>query len=252
MLMRHSQTIVLLAGLAAAIVGIFYAHKEPYSGIAAGAVSIACAIGIVQAYRQAREAAHTKSILSNLARSSPPSPQWKDKVRELVRLSARSHGFVLRTMRFTTSDPDDPNADAICVFGSLNGSSPEVTGVLVITPEDYAELSTLPEQRLTPAIEQLVYGAITSDSSDLLEMGTLENSVVAFYRLAKYGEGGFRVEASFDEASGAITIRAGDMDVTFARDELTKLCATPAILRDLRIAKTVQEREPSLARYNIT
>src|ERR1700692_1197415 len=99
----------------------------------------------------------------------------------------------------------------------------------------------MPERQVAPAVEQLVYGTLPSDLSKQT-IDSLTNSVLGLYELARYQEsGGFRVQRTTSGDGKAMTIKAGDIEVAFASNELNRLCAMPTILRDLSIAKTVQE-----------
>jgi hypothetical protein len=247
MLTRHLQTVVLLAGLVSAIIGIFFAKQEPYTGIAAGAASIACAISIWQSYRQARDARHSKEMLQNLVRSSPSSKLSIDKLRELVISKAKSHGFIFRQMVSTRSDSYDPEADTIFVFRSPDDASSTITGILVIPPATYSDISTLPEKQVALAVEKIVNGKLSPDLNEETR-DALTNSVLGLASLANYGEG-FSVKRTTNGEGTAMTLTAGKIEVSFVGDYLRRLCAMPAILRDLSIAKTVNEQQSSLAEY---
>ena|ERR1700677_4923707 len=138
--MKYTQTVVLVLGVIAAILGIYAAEKAPYTDIAAVAVIIAAVVGVAQAFQAAKEADFVKQILSHLARSTPASPWWRTRVRELVQSHASASGYRLDHIVYDARDPDEPDANAIFVFASQAAPGDRAGGVLVLTPAEYAEL----------------------------------------------------------------------------------------------------------------
>jgi hypothetical protein len=242
--MKHSQTVVLLTGLVAAVLGIFYAQKAPYTYIAAGAVAVACVVGIIQSYYQAREADFAQQILDHLARSIPPSPWWKERIQELVGSSARSRGFILRETWSNSSDPDDVDADTIFVFRSPAPSEDQVSGLLIVSPDQYSELATLARSRLKSGVDDLVHGK-WSTGSDMTPARRLARSAAALYGLAHFGSGGFPVKLHINGEDSSATITVGNVDLAVDKAFLDQLCQKPAIIRDLTIARTLERLDPA-------
>ena len=120
--------IVQLAALVAAVLGIYFAEKKPYTHIAAGAVGIATIAGIFLTIESDRDAAFTRQTLSNLARSVPPSFAWRERVRQAVQDAAATRDYHLYQVVYDKADFHDPDATAIHFFRS---SSPAAGGPTV-------------------------------------------------------------------------------------------------------------------------
>jgi hypothetical protein len=146
--MKHTQTIVLFFGLVAAVLGIYFAERSPFTHIAVAAVLVATIVGIVQAYQAANEAAFVQQTLSHLARSTPPSSWWKEQVDRSIQTIARSQGYLLTTVVFDNANPRKPDTNSIFVFTSRESQTDRPSGLLVVTPMDYAELSLFSKKEL--------------------------------------------------------------------------------------------------------
>ncbi|WP_028057670.1 hypothetical protein [Candidatus Solirubrobacter pratensis] len=245
-MLKNTQIIVLAFGLVAAVLGIYAAQESPYTHIAAGAVAIAAVVAAAQAVQAAREADFVKQILSHLARSTPVSAWWRKRVNELVRTGAASRGYLLDKILFDSSDGDDPAASAIFVFRSADPPDSERTGLLVLTPADYAELSLTSQGRLPKDVAALMTGS-WAGSTEADVAARLCQTATALYGLST--RDGFRVSLTPHSSSTPLTMELGSLRLSFSPSKVAELVAEAPIRRDDRIASAIEAHEPDVARY---
>jgi hypothetical protein len=241
------QTIVLVFGAVAAVLGIYFTDTPPYTHVAAVCVLAAAIVGIVQGVQAANEARFTQQILSNLARSVPPSGWWKDKVDDLVRRTCASRGYRFYKKVFDTSDLRDPEAHAIFLFESTTPGAARPGGILILTPADYAELSLVSMGELDSEIAQLAFGQWATGSPAAIT-DRVSESAVALYSLPRINQGFPVVSHPFSETA-AMVIETGQARITFGGNDLTRLLTMPPIERDLTIAKALESVDPGLTKH---
>lgn len=245
--MKHTQTIVLFSGLVAAVLGIYYAERPPFTHIAVAAVLVATVVGIVQAYQAANEAAFVQQTLSHLARSTPPSGWWKDKVNKLIQTIGSSEGYLLTKIVFDSSDPDEPDAHSIFIFTSRTTQTERPNGLLVVTPSDYSELSLFAKNEFEKEVRRLVLGSWGGNSErDAAER--ICETAVALYTVPRVNEG-FKVGMSPHSDSTPLRVEVGAVQLLFNPETVTELLGEPPIRRDLRIAEALEAADPLLSKY---
>jgi hypothetical protein len=246
--MKHTQSIVLVFAFVAAVLGIYYAQAAPFTHIAAAAVLVATIVGIFQALRAADEAAFVKQTLSHLARSVPPSDWWKDKIKTMIQQISVEKGYILGKILFDSSNPKDPEANCIFLFRSEVSHTQYPNGILVLTPADYAQLSTIGEKDLAKAVQCLVFGEWgTNSNSDATHR--ISETAIALYSLSRIHEGfGVRISSPADSMASLI-VELGSTELSFDSITLNEILKLPPILRDLKIAEVVSEADPKLSPY---
>jgi hypothetical protein len=241
------QTIVLVFGAAAAVLGIYFTDTPPYTHVAAACVIAATLVGVVQGVQAAEEAKFTQQILSNLARSVPASAWWKDKVDTLVQRICRARGYLLYKKVFDASDPRDPEAHAIFLFESPKSGSTRPGGVLILSPSDYAELSLTSKRDLDSEIANLVFGEWARMEPATIAHRVTE-SAVALYSVPRIGKG-FRVASQPFSDAAPLVIETGHARMSFHGDELKQFLNMPPIERDLEIARKLAGIDAELTKY---
>ena len=245
--MKHTQTIVLFFGLVAAVLGIYYAERSPFTHIAAAAVLVATVVGIVQAFQAADEAAFVQQTLSHLARSTPPSSWWKEQVDRFIQTTASSQGYLLATVVFDNSNPRKPDTNTIFLFTSRASQTDRPSGLLVVTPADYAELSLFAKNELMREVQRLIFGrwgrTSARDAAD-----RVCGAAVALYTVPRVNEG-FKVVMMPHSDSAPLRIEVGPVQLSFDPATVAELLDGPPILRDLRIAEAIETADPLLSKY---
>jgi hypothetical protein len=241
------QTIVLVFGALAAVLGIYFTDTPPYTHVAAACVIAATIVGIVQGVQAAEEARFTQQILSNLARSVPASAWWKDTVDTLVQRVCRARGYLLYKKVFDASDPRDPEAHAIFLFESPKSGSTRPGGVLILSPSDYAELSLISKRDLEGDIARLAFGAWATGEPAAVASRVSE-SAVALYSVPRIGQG-FRVASQPFNDNAPLVIETGHARMAFDGDELKQFLNMPPIERDLIVAQKLATIDTGLTKY---
>jgi hypothetical protein len=185
--MKYIQTTVLFFTLVAAVIGIYFAERQPFTHIAAIAVLVATAFGIVQIFRAANEAAFVEHTVSYLARAAPVHYLWKKEVRELIQKISSSHGYRLKRVWYDRQDERDPQASSILVFESL-ASKPNRPSGLVLMPADYGQLALLGKKKMNQEIERLVSAQWSASLDEDVAYRILETAEV-LYTLPRLREG---------------------------------------------------------------
>jgi hypothetical protein len=148
---------------------------------------------------------------------------------------------------FTSSDPDDADADAVFLFHPENPSEDRISGLLVVKSTRYAELAALDKNGLKRGVDDLVHGNWGTG-----ELGPtaqhLTGSVVALYGLSHFREG-FPVKLQPNADGPRIEVTVGDVELVVEEPLLSQLCQEPAIVRDLTIARALEHLDPALGRY---
>ncbi len=245
--MKQPQVLVLALGTMAAVLGIYFAQKAPYTHIAAAAVVLAAVVGIVQASQEAAKAAFVKETLSRLARSVPPSEWWKDKVRDSIQKIAKIRGYSLHLLVFDASDPRNPEANSVFVFRSSSSPGKRPNGLLVVTPVDYAELSLLAKDELEEGVRELVHGR-WGTASDADAASRICDTAAALYGVPRPGKG-FKVEVRVHHAETPLTVGVGDVHLSFDLTAVGRLLDEPPIRRDLQVAEAIEKLDPGLSKY---
>jgi hypothetical protein len=240
------QIIILIFTLLAGVLGIYFAQEPPYTHIAAGAVIVATIIGIIQTTQDAKDAAFVKQTLSHLVKSIPPSLWWKAKVNELVIKISKSEGYHCRSAVYTRSDPGDPEADCILLFYKKT-EDVEPAGLLVLTPSDYSDLSSLEVRKLEDGVKHLLFGVLGATSAALVAE-RVTDTLAALYALARFGQG-FKIVTKPLGANNPLTVEVGNARFEFKAPEVERLVQMPPIERDLFLARELEKVEGNLSRF---
>jgi hypothetical protein len=237
----------LVLGLVAAVAGIYFADRPPFTHIAAAAVVVAAAIGIIQALRAEREAAFVRATLAGLARSLPPSPWWKEKVNRLAEEIGKGHGYILQNTVYDRRDFRDPEACSILVFRSPPAKGATRNGLLVLTPRDYSDLSPLGKQELAPAVNQLLLVAPPDSSRKALQR-RIGEVAAALYAVPRVGQG-FKIATQFDGTSGTLSVTLGHVHLSLDSAAVDRLIKMRPVERDLYVAGEIEKTDPALSHW---
>lgn len=242
---------ILALSLVAAVIGIYFATTSPYTHIAAAAVAAATAIAIVQERQSANEAAYVRHTLNHLARSIPPSFYWRDRVTDHFRRVCEQRGYRFMNQVLDTRNLD-PDARAIYTFSLIATSNDEPSGMIVLAPEDYADLSIIERANLDAAIGELMFGHWgTDDPNDQESIRLIGRRIrdiaVSLYGLSRLGQG-FRISTTYpDPSSPSLVIGVGKLELSFAVSELEEFFREPPIVRTLRIAEAVEDADSAIS-----
>tara|TARA_R110002111_G_scaffold164386_3_gene230551 strand:- start:5697 stop:6446 length:750 start_codon:yes stop_codon:yes gene_type:complete len=244
--MKHSQQIILVFGLVAAILGIYYADTSPFTHIAAAAVGIATIVGLYQAFQDARDAAFVQQTLSHLVRSIPPGYWWKEKVADLINQTGRSKGYTLNKLYNDKSDPRDADAQSVFIFSPQSSESSEPSGLLVLTLADYRELSLLGRQELGASIAQLMFSPGVRAGESIEQRIT--DTLVILYQLPRINQG-FKVSMQPHDLSKPLSVEVGHARLSFEPSTVQLLLTKPPIERDLFLAGELMKFDVELSKY---
>jgi hypothetical protein len=252
-MLEYAQAIILPFSMVAALIGIYFVEKKPYTHIAAVAVVVATIIGLVDAVKTVREKHYAEEMLRHLARSSPPSPYWKDEVRKMITEIGRPSGYALVRAYYTRTDYDDPEAATVFVFRSTNLTYSGVKGLLVLTPSDYVELASLGKQKVRARLREWMFGRWekhpTKDDGSTEEfMERLGQTAAALYTLPNLKKG-FNVSVRRSDDGKSITIQTGEAELSFPPGYLGQLLTLPPLERTVRVAQMIAKTEPRLNKY---
>jgi hypothetical protein len=237
----------------AAIIGIYWAVKPPYTHIAAIAVIVATAIGFLDALKTTKEKEYAEEMLRHLARSLPPNMYWKDTVRRLITQLGRSKGYALQKNYFTGSSFDDPEAKTIFLFGSTNADDSRLKGVLVLTPGDYVELASLGKSRVKERLKELMFGQwekeLVKDDKESEEFGSrFAEAAAALYSLPRLGTG-FKISLSSPADGKSLEARIGEVNLSFDKAKLDELVMDSPLVRTLKVARMIEKTDPALSKF---
>ena len=241
------QTIVLVFGLVAAILGIYVAETPPYTHVAALCVAVATIFGIVQGLQADAEARFVQQVLSYLARSVPASSWWKEHVDDLIQKTGASRGFRLYKAYYDSSDPRDPEAHKIFLFKADQTGATSPGGVLVVTPGDYSQLSLVSKRDLPQEIAELMFGQWADGTAAAAAQRVVE-AAVALYSLPRVGKG-FRVASQPHGEGKPLVVETGTVRISFDGQPLMDFLRLPPLKRDLAVAKEIEKADPDLTKF---
>jgi hypothetical protein len=243
--MKYIQTTVLFFTLVAAVLGIYFAEKPPFTHIAAIAVLVATAFGIVQIFRAANEAAFLEQTVSYLARAVPIHYWWKKEIRRRIQNTCSLRGYSLCALLCDRGDPRDAQANSILKFKS--SSSTDRTGLLVLTPADYGRLAMFDKNEMPREIERLVFGQWGSGSNED-DAERIAETAEAIYSLPRINEG-VKSRQMVHTASTPLVIELGAVRLSFDPATVGELLREPPIRRDLRIAEALEKVDSKVSRF---
>lgn len=249
--MKYAFSLTPVFTLFAALLGIYFAREGPYTHISAGVVLAITALGIQQAHQASIREKFVKQILSHLTRSIPASFWWKRKVEEYVRKAARSQNYILYRMYYDCSDFHDPEARSIFLFASETSDKDKVSGMLVLAPEDYAELSLFSGKELEREIRQSLFGHWGNDTleGDASVIGNRVLHIVAsLYALPRIGQG-FRLALQYSDGVTPLIVNAGDISMSINSNKLKELLQLSPIVRTFQIAKIMEQLDPEVSKF---
>ena len=245
--MKYIQTSVLFFTLVAAVLGIYFAERPPFTHIAAIAVLVATAFGIVQIFRAAGEAEFVQQTVSYLARAVPVHYWWKKEVRKLTQKISSSRGYCLKRIVYSHHGEQDPQASSVLVFASLASDTDRPSGLLVLTPADYGQLAIFGKNKIKSEIERLVSGQWGTGSEEDVANRILDTAE-ALYNLPRVNEK-LEPDMLLHTASTPLVIDFGRVQLSFDPATIEELLSEPPIRRDLRIAEAVEKVDPSVSRF---
>ena len=244
--MKYIQTTVLVFTLVAAVLGIYFAQRPPFTHIAATFVVAATAFGIVQIFRAANEAAFLEQTVSYLARAVPIHYWWKKEIRRRIQTACSLRGYSLSALLCDRNDYRDPQANSILEFKSP-ASSDRPSGLLVLTPADYGRLAVFGKNAIPREIERLVSGR-WGTGSDEDDAERIAETAEAIYSLPRINEG-MKARHTVHTASTPLIIELGSVRLSFDPATVADLLREPPIRRDLKIAEAVEAVDPSVSRF---
>ena len=119
-------------------------------------------------------------------------------------------------------------------------------GLLVVTPEQYSELSLLGGKALSLGVEDLLWGKWGADSATGATQRVAETAV-ALYTLAPR-ERALKISTSPHRGVEPMLIRLGSLELVFDFATVNRLLDEPPIRRDLLVAKALNDLDASVGR----
>jgi len=249
--MISSRNILVALALGAVVVGTYVALPKPDRQ--KGAVSVPTKAGINQSIPSDGDEKSLRLISSSPGRSVRSSWQWRERVRAVVQQTAATRDYRLYKALYDKPDYPDPDARTIFLFKSSESTNPAPHGLLVLTPEDYVELSVLDKAGFEAEIDQRLFGRwplATGQNADALTafgQHVLDITSVLYAQPRIDQEFGVSMQPPHDGAP--LVMECGDLHLSLDRSTLERILQLPAIERDLQIAELIEKMAPEISAY---
>lgn len=237
--------------LGAVALGVYVALPSP--DIQRAAVSITTEAGTNQTIPSERDGKSVRPISSSPARSVRAGWQWRERVRAVIQKTAAAKDYRLYKALYDKTDYPDPDARAIFLFKSSKSVTSEPHGLLVLTPEDYVELSRLDKTGFEAEIDQRLFGQWAMDHGQDADALAVFGQHVLDLASILYAQP--RIDLKFPVAmrpphDGApLVVECGDLHLSLDSTIIDRLLEQPAIERDLRIAEMIEKLDPTVTSY---
>jgi hypothetical protein len=199
------------------------------------------------------EATGVGSLDLSLPRSVPTTWQWRERVRAVVQKTAAAKDYRLYNALYDKEDYPDPDAKTIFLFKSATSPGSAPHGLLILTPEDYADLSMLHETELEAEIVHRLFSQWAGEHGrDAQSMETFAKHVLniasVLYAQPRIEEK-FPVAINFSPGVVPFSVECGDLHLSLDSIMIDRLLEQPAMKRDLHLAEMIEKRAPDISAY---
>jgi hypothetical protein len=251
--MISSGKIFQALAVGAVALGIYMALPGPDTHRAA--VSVPTETGMNQAMPSERDGKSVRLISSPPPRSVRSSWQWRERVRAVIQQSAAARDYRLYKALYDKPDYPDPDARTIFLFKSATSRNSVPHGLLVLTPEDYVELSMLDKTGFEAEIDQRLFGQWArdhgQDADALAAFGQHVLDLASILYAQPRIDQKFPVTMRPPHDGAPLVVECGDLYLSLDRSTLERILQLPAIERDLQIAELIEKLDPEISTYLI-
>jgi hypothetical protein len=221
---RYATPVVLILGAIAGIV----------------AIAVSVAIGVVQNFDQAKREDNVRQMLRRLLFSIPLGENERDIFRQLVFAEASQQGYDLRKVSAIAEQGGWISAAMYFSHeGGLFSDVEDATGLIVVSPEDYSDFASAPEDDARKAIHLLLFASLLEAPFDDALERIAHSAKILVLVGGREADHDVRIYRNVDRDTAMVVV--GSTVVVADRQQIQDLIGLPGIARDLRIMNLIHE-----------